>query len=162
MLPNNVKFDEIKKIVSKSVYDRLIEKKTTTKEEDLALRKELLKTSCKTKNEEELEKLMSLLAPYIQNKTRPLLFMADEKNRVREETLTTIEKMLFEQKKTLKGEEKTSKVSVIGDTMHIDQIDVTISVEDDPFTSLDHTDKVLDQMKLLEEEKRKWDEEKLL
>jgi hypothetical protein len=91
-----VKFDEIKKIVNKLVYDRLIEKKTIAKEEDLALWKELLKTSCKTENEEELEKFMSLLAPYLWNKTRPLLFMVGEKNRAREEALTAIEKMLSE------------------------------------------------------------------
>lgn len=84
--------------------------------------------------------------------------MTSEKNRAKEETLTGIQEM-SKQKEVRKTTKKTLKVSVIGDIMHVDQTDVTINVEDDPFTSLDKTDKVLDQMKLLEEEKRKLEED---
>lgn len=47
------------------MYDRLIANKIVAKEKDLALQKEILKSSCKTKNEEEIEKPMSLLASYL-------------------------------------------------------------------------------------------------
>lgn len=65
MIRNNVKFDEIKGLVNRKVYDRLTTKKATTKEEDLELQKSMIKISCNTEDEEELKKLLSNLAPYL-------------------------------------------------------------------------------------------------
>jgi hypothetical protein len=79
MIKNNVRFDDIKGIVNKKVYDRLIAKKATTQKEDIELWKSMLKTSCNIEDVEEIEKLMKSLAPYLQNKMRPIMLMVEIK-----------------------------------------------------------------------------------
>lgn len=134
--------------------DRLTAKKAATKEEDLELQKSMLNISYNTEDEEELKKLLNSLAPYLKNKMRPILFITREKDTIRTETHSTIDKLLSELKTTPKSTKKTSEVFVNGDTMQIDETNVTINIDDDPFTNLDQTDTTLNKMKLLEEEKR--------
>lgn len=121
----------------------------------------MLKASFNTKDEEELKNLMNNLAPYLRNKTRPILFMARNKDTIKEETQVAINKMLSELKTTPKSTEKTSEVSVSGDTMQVEETNVTINIDDDPFSKLDQTDIVLDHMKFIEEENKKIEEERL-
>lgn len=70
---------------------------------------------------------------------------------------------MFELKETPTTSEKTSKGSVSGDTMQIDQTNVTINFEDDHIVNFNqpksHSKKIQDQLKLVEEEKRKLKEE---
>jgi hypothetical protein len=100
MIKNNVRFDGIKSIVNKKVYDRLIAKKASIHKEDMELQKSMIKTLCKTEDEEEIKNLMSSLAPYLRNKMRPILFMGGDKDTIRGETITTINKMMRKLKKT--------------------------------------------------------------
>lgn len=49
-------------------------------------------------------------------------------------------------------------MSISGDTIKIDQTNITINIEDNPFVICDqpesHSENILDQLKLIEEEKR--------
>jgi hypothetical protein len=80
---------------------------------------------------------------------------------MRNETQAAIDKMFSELKSTPQMAENTSEVSVSDDTMKIDETNVIVNIEDDPFTKLYPTDNVLNQMKILEEEKRSLEEERL-
>ena len=79
IISTKLKLKNIEGVVSQKVYDRLIEKKALAREEDLELQKSMIRTICKIDNEEEIEKLMNNLAPYLRNKVRPFLFMMGEK-----------------------------------------------------------------------------------
>ena len=65
MIPNNFKLEDIKGFVNKEVYNKLIAKKALVREEDMEFQKSMIRIMCKTKDEEEIKKLMSKLAPYL-------------------------------------------------------------------------------------------------
>lgn len=95
---------------------RLIAKKAPVREEDMELQKSMIRTMCKTKDEE-IKKLMGKLEPYQPNKMRPILFMGGDKYTIRSETDATINKMMIEVEVAPTTIEKTSEVSISGDTM---------------------------------------------
>ena len=83
---------------------------------------------------------------------RPFLFMIGEKDKLRSETTTAISQMMIESKETSPLALRTSKVLVSGDTMQIDQSNVTINFED--------IEDIEDKCRPIEEEKRLLEEEK--
>ena len=72
--------------------------------------------------------------------------------------------MIFELKATLTTIDKTLKVLVSGDTIQIDQTNVTINIKDNPFEFFNQPDSYYrnnqDQLKLIEEEKTQIEDEK--
>lgn len=124
MVRNNIGVDEIKDLVNKKVYDRLVEKKAGTTNEDLELQKSMLKISCNTKKEKELKELLSNLNPYLLNKMRPIFLMVREKEILRLETQSKIDRMLTYMRAFA---QKTSEVSKSEDTMQTnDQTDTVL------------------------------------
>ena len=105
------------------------------------------------------------MAPYLRNKVRPFLFMVGEKHKIRNEIATTINEMMKKSKVKPSPTPKTSKVPVSGDTMQIDQTNITINIDDtNPFDSFEQPKSqakvIQDQFKLIEEEKRQLEVEK--
>ena len=78
IIENDLSLKDIEGVVKKKVYERLINKKTHVREEDLELHKSMLRTICKTDDEGEIKRLLNNLTPYLRNKLRPFLFMVGE------------------------------------------------------------------------------------
>ena len=94
----------------------------------------MIRTICKIDNEEEIKRLLNNVALYLRNKLRPFLFMVGEKDKLRSETMDTISQMLINSKVASPPAPRSSKVSVSGDNMQIDQMNVTINIDDNnPF-----------------------------
>ena len=138
MILNNLKLKDNKGFVNPKFYDRLIERKAPVMEEDMELWKSMIRTMCKTEDEEQVKKLMGKLAPYLRNKIRPILFMGSDTDVIRSETIATINKMMIEVEINPITIEKNLEVSISGDTMQIDQTSVTINIDGNPFVSSDH------------------------
>ena len=134
MTLNNLKLESIKGMMNQKVYEKLVNKKEPVHEEDMELWKSMLRTMCKIDDEDEIKKLIKKLAPYLQSKMRPFLFMGEEESVIRSETTTTINQMMSESKADPITAEKTLEVSVSGDTMQIDETNVTLNIDEDPFS----------------------------
>ena len=94
----------------------------------------MLRTIYKTDDEDEIKRLLNNLTPYLRNKLRLFLFMAGEKDNLRKETTIAISRMFSESKVASPPSPRTSKVLVSGDTMQIDQTNVTLNINDtNPF-----------------------------
>lgn len=129
-IANNLKLKDIEGKVNQKFYDRLIEKKAPAREEDIELQKSMIRTICKTDEEEEVKRLLNNMAPYLRNKVRPFLFMVGEKEKIRSEIVTAINRMMIKSKVTPSLATITLEVSVSGDTLQIDQTNVTINIDD--------------------------------
>ena len=117
------------------------------------------RTICKTDDEEEVKRLLNNLEPYLRNKVRPILFRVGEKDYIRSETIATISQMMTKSKATSSLAPRTSEVSVSGDTMQIDQTNVTINIDDtNPFEGSKknepHTEDIEEQLRQIVEGKR--------
>ena len=88
----------------------------------------MIRTILQTDNEKEIERLMNNLAPYLRNKVRPFLFMVGEKEKLRNETKTTIRVMLTESKASSSSIPRALEVFVSDDTMPIAQKNVSINI----------------------------------
>ena len=93
----------------------------------------------------------------MRNKLRPFLFMIGERDKLRSETVVEISHML--PKKASPQAPNTLEVSVSGDTMQIDQTNVTIKIDDtNPFRGSEpnepNTKDIDDKLRQIEEEKR--------
>ena len=73
----------------------------------------MLRTICKTDDEEEIKIFLNNVASYLRNKLRPFLFMVGEKDKLRSETAAAISQMLTKSPPA----PKTLKVTMSGDTM---------------------------------------------
>ena len=65
IVANNIKLKDLESIINQKVYERLIQKKAPAREEYLELRKSMLRTICKTNDEEEIKRLLNNLEPYL-------------------------------------------------------------------------------------------------
>ena len=74
IIENNLKLKDIEGIVNQKFYDRLIEKKAPTREEDLEVHNSMLRTICKANEKEEIKKLLNNLASYLINNVRPFFY----------------------------------------------------------------------------------------
>lgn len=119
IVSNNLKLKDLERIINQKLYERLIEKKAPTREEDLELWNSMIRNICKTDDEDEIKRLLNNLAPYLRNKFRPILFMIGEKDKLRSETVVVINQMLIEIASP--PAPRTSDVSVSGGIMQIDQ-----------------------------------------
>ena len=94
---------------------------------------------------------------------RPILFMGGDKDVIRSVTVAVINKMMIEVEKIPTTLEKTLEISKSANNMKIDQTNVTINIDDNPFVSCDHpkplSKDIQDQLRLDEEEKRQLVEE---
>lgn len=106
---------DLESIINQKVYERLIEKKAPTREEDLELWKSMLRTICKTDDEDEIKRLLNNLKPYLKNKLRPFLFMIGEKDKLRSETTIAISQIFSKTSSPLAP--RTLEVSVSVDIM---------------------------------------------
>ena len=57
----NMKLKDIEGTINQNVYSRVIEKKVPTREEDIELQKSMIRTICKTDDEEEFRNLLRRL-----------------------------------------------------------------------------------------------------
>ena len=98
----------------------------------------MIRTIFKANNEEQVKRFLNNLAPYLINKVIPFIFMVGEKDKIRSETTVAISQMMAESKAAPSPSPITSKVIVSGDTMQIDETNVTINIGDtNPFESLE-------------------------
>ena len=107
---------------------------------------------------------MGKLAPYLQKKMRPILFMGSDKNVISSKTIAAINKMMIEVEATPTTTKKALEVSISGDTIPIGQRTIIVNIDDNPFVSSDqpkpHYEVSQDQLRLNEEDKRQLEEEK--
>ena len=63
IIDNNLKLKDIEDMVKKKIYDKLIEKKEPTREEDIEIWKSMIRTICKIYDEEEVKRFLNNIAP---------------------------------------------------------------------------------------------------
>ena len=71
IIANDLSMKDVKGVVNQKAYERLIEKKTLAREDDLKLWKSMLRTIYKIDDEDKIKRLLNNLAPYFRNKLRP-------------------------------------------------------------------------------------------
>ena len=75
MIIKDRRFDSVRGQITKDLYNRLRNKKSRVMEEGKKIRFNMVKKLCIVNNEEEITKILKVIAPLLRNKKRNILLM---------------------------------------------------------------------------------------